>query len=466
MASEAYERMVRTAHEAGCPADLVVRLAGRGIVFSPRQFVASAAACACDHPDGPTRVLYGGARMGGKSFWSLSQLTYDCMRFAGLKALFLRKVGKAARESFEDMRRVILANIDHHYDRQGGAVTFPNGSRILLGNFNYDKDVEKYLGIEYDVVAVEEATMLSSERLRDIRTCCRTSKVGWRPRMYYTTNPGGLSHQQFLREFITPHRRREEGETRFIPATVDDNPAANVDYKRNLETLTGWKLRAWRYGDWDIAAGQFFTNFVRGVHVVDAPKPQPNWTIWGAIDYGFTHYTSAYIFGMDGDGLIYILGEHGERRWLVERHAQAIKSLADRVVGGIENVERWVAGADVFAQRGTTKTIAGQYHENGITLTPADNDRVSGAARMLQLLGDPLADPPVAPRMFIDKRCVNLIETLPLLQHNPQRPEDILKTDCDEDGVGGDDWYDAARYGVMVPTLSSSGLNPLAGYRG
>ena len=36
-----------------------------------------------------------------------------------------------------------------------------------------------------------------------------------------------------------------------------------------LDNLTGWQKRAWRDGDWDIAAGQFFTTFRREVHVID-----------------------------------------------------------------------------------------------------------------------------------------------------------------------------------------------------
>ena len=40
--------------------------------------------------------------------------------------------------------------------------------------------------------------------------------------------------------------------------------------------------------------------------------------------------------------------------------------------------------------------------------------------------------------------------TLPSLQHDPNRPEDVLKVDADEDGVGGDDAADALRY--MVAT--------------
>jgi hypothetical protein len=43
-------------------------------------------------------------------------------------------------------------------------------------------------------------------------------------------------------------------------------------------------------------------------------------------------------------------------------------------------------------------------------------------------------------------------ETLPTLQHNPNRIEDALKVDDDEDGVGGDHASDALRY--LVATKS------------
>jgi hypothetical protein len=39
---------------------------------------------------------------------------------------------------------------------------------------------------------------------------------------------------------------------------------------------------------------------------------------------------------------------------------------------------------------------------------------------------------------------------LPTLQHDPNRPEDVLKVDADEDGVGGDDAADAMRYLVAT----------------
>jgi len=36
------------------------------------------------------------------------------------------------------------------------------------------------------------------------------------------------------------------------------------------------------------------------------------------------------------------------------------------------------------------------------------------------------------------------------MQHDPNRPEDVLKVDADEDGVGGDDAADCLRYLVAT----------------
>jgi phage terminase large subunit len=54
--------------------------------------------------------------------------------------------------------------------------------------------------------------------------------------------------------------------------------------------------------------------------------------------------------------------------------------------------------------------------------------------------------------VFIHRRCGRLQETLPALQHDPNRPEDVLKVDADEDGAGGDDAADTLRY--LVATRS------------
>lgn len=74
-------------------------------------------------------------------------------------------------------------------------------------------------------------------------------------------------------------------------------------------------------------------------------------------------------------------------------------------------------------------------------------DRINGAAKLLQYLGDP--DQGIEQKLYVFDRCARLVECLPSLEHDPHRPEDVMKADVDDDGNGGDDMYDALRYGLM-----------------
>jgi hypothetical protein len=152
----------------------------------------------------------------------------------------------------------------------------------------------------------------------------------------------------------------------------------------------------------------------------------------------------------DGDGNVFVVDEHAERLWLPQRHATGVKAMLGRHGLGLEQLRRIVAGADVFSRQSDGTTIAAQYAREGIKLRPANTDRVNGWAEVRERLGDPAAG--ISPKLFVHRRCGRLVETLPALQHDPHRPEDVLKVDADEDGVGGDDAADALRY--LVATKS------------
>ncbi len=455
---------VSAAVAAGCPEDQTRNFVAAQLWLQERQLAASAAARLCDRADGPTAVGYGGARGGGKSHWLLAQMgADDCQRVPELKCLLLRKVGKANLEHFEDLRRRLFNRLGHEFSAFRGVLTFANGSRIIAGHFQAEKDIDAYLGLEYDVIGIEEATTLSSRKHQDISTCCRTSKPNWRPRIYSTTNPGGVGHGWYRTRFVLPFLERRETATRFVPARVSDNRWNNPDYVRVLQGLSGWQKRAWLDGDWDIAAGQFFTTFRRDVHVV-ADFDESRAREWfAAMDYGFAHYTVVLLGCTDGDGNTFVVDEHAERLWLPQRHGAAVRAMMGRRKWGerrleILDLKRFVAGADVFSRQSDGTTIAAQYAREGIKLRPANTDRVNGWAEVLQGFGEP--DPGLAPeqrirpRLFIHQRCGRLVETLPALQHDPNRPEDVLKVDADEDGVGGDDAADALR--SLVATKSRS----------
>jgi phage terminase large subunit len=450
------ERYMAMGQRAGCPRSQMDNFVRAGVVLQERQLAASAAARLCDRADGPTAVGYGGARGGGKSHWLLAQMgADDCQRVPGLKCLLLRKVGKANMEHFEDLRRRLFVGLRHEFSAYRGVLTFGNGSRIIAGHFQAEKDIDAYLGLEYDVIGIEEATTLSSRKHTDISTCCRTSKSNWRPRIYSTSNPGGIGHAWYRTRFIVPFQEKRETETRFLPARVTDNAYNNPEYRKVLESLNGWQRRAWLDGDWDLAAGQYFTSFRREVHIIPDFDETRAREWFAALDYGFAHYTVVLLGCTDGDGNLFVVDEHAERLWLPQRHAEAIRAMVGRHQIGdraleVGDLRRIVAGTDVFSRQSDGTTIANQYAREGITLKPANMDRVNGWAEVMQRLGDGGAS--VRAKLFIHRRCGRLAETLPAMQHDPNRPEDVLKVDADEDGVGGDDAADALRY--LVATKS------------
>lgn len=444
--------LAQTAKQAGVPQDSLSRFLQAGYVPQPKQLEFHAAARLCDAEGGPTQVGFGGARGPGKSHAVFAQAALDdCQRVPGLKVLYLRKIQKNAKEQFEDLRRSVLKGIAHSFTNS--VLHFPNGSRLFLGHFRNESDIDQYLGIEYDLIVIEEATTLSLVKYRALRDSNRTSKQGFRPRIYSTTNPGGVGHGWFKATFIVPARQVKETDTRFIFGTVEDNLFNDVDYRKKLEENTGWRLRAYRYGDWDIAAGQFFSTWNYDAIVKKDLRVMPGAPVWCALDYGFQHPTVCYLFS-EYDGKKQVIDEHWRRHALASDHAQDIKRMLRRHGLTIAGLRGFVAGRDAFAQRGaeTGKTIADQYADAGIRLTPANDDRVSGAAYLLKLLGrvESKDQTAIAPQIEISDRCVRLVENLPSLQHDPHRPEDVLKTDIDEDGNGGDDPYDACRYGLMT----------------
>ncbi len=412
-----------------------------------------AAARLCDLPDGPTQIGIGGARGPGKSHGTFAQTAIDdCQRIPGLKVLYLRKIQKNAKEQFEDLRRAVLSHVKHEFTN--GVLHFTeNGSRMFLGHFRNESDIDQYLGIEYDIIVIEELTTLSKTKYQALLDSNRSSKPGFRPRIYATFNPGGIGHAWVKALFITPWRKKEETETRFIFGTVEDNVFNNPEYRKNLEKNVGWRLQAYRYGDWDIAAGQYFSNWRHDRLVKSDLSIMPGAMVWCSLDYGFQHLTVAYLLS-EYDRKIQFIDEFAEHKGLVSDNAAAIIAMLGRHDVTLAQLRTFVAGHDVFAKRGNAsqKTIADEYAEHGIKLAHANIDRINGAAFLLKLMGREKTDkhPEVEPLIEISDRCVRLIECFPSLQHDPKRPEDVLKTHLDEDGNGGDDPYDAARYGVMV----------------
>lgn len=437
-ATQELERYLIQGRDAGCPADQMRSFVRAGYIALPWQLQFHALARQADTPGGPDRIGLGGARGPGKSYAVLAQTGIDdCHRYDGLKALFLRKIQKTAQESFDDLIRKVLAHLSYSYRR--GQITFPNGSRILVGGFKDASEIEKYIGIEYDLIAIEEATTLEESRRQMLLGSLRTSRDDWRPRLYESTNPGGIGHLWFKETYVIPYREGTEDERhRFIPATYKDNPFLDEGYINYLENLPGQLGKAWREGDFDSFQGMAFPDWKEAVHVINPFVVPDHWPKWRSVDWGFAAPFCCLWFAKDPDsGRVYVYRELYQPGLTDQHQARAIKELTPPN----ESISITYADPSMWTSKsalGIITSTADEYQREGVILTRADNDRLSGKRKIHRLLTNL---PDGKPGLLVFGNCKNLRRTMPALPLDDHNPEDV-DTDAEDHA------YDALRYGA------------------
>lgn len=433
----------RSCRDAGMPRDQVELLTTAGYCPTPKQQEFHAAARACDDPDGPVTLLFGGARAGGKTHCVYSQAGHDdCQRFPGLKALFLRIIQKHARESFDDLIRRTMTCQPHRSSQ--GMIEFPNGSRIIYGGCRTAKDVEGYVGQEYDLIIVEELTQFPEDTIRMILGSLRTSRTdGWRPRAYFTTNPGSIGHEWVKQQFVIPYRMKQERETRFIPALSTDNPHVNPEYQAYLDGLTGVRRAMWRDGDWNLQEGRAFPllgeeNIITLSEYMEMTA-RGNWVRYRGVDFGTASpFACVWIAVEPTFGRVIVYRELYQAGLAAGQQADLIRqhSPEDEVIA-----MSYCDPAMRIRQSTDTELVStiDMYASHGVYLAPGINDRVTGKMKLDNLL---TTKPDGKPGFYIVQgSCDHLIYTLENLQKDAKNPEDVMKCDFDHD-------YDALRYAV------------------
>jgi len=255
----------------------------------------------------------------------------------------------------------------------------------------------------------------------------RNTRTDFKPRMYYTCNPGGVGHAWVKELFIDKNYRNGEQpeDYCFIKARVYDNPAImqnNPDYIRRLEALPEDLRRAYLDGDWDVFTGQYFREFRREVHTVE-PFPIPaHWRRYRAIDYGLDML--ACLWGAADDmGNLYIYRELCKKDLIVSEACKAI--FASEAPS--ETPFCTYAPKDIWQRsRATGQTMAQMFAEGGLPLTPVANSRVDGWLNIKEWLRPrPDGMGGEAPRLRIFNTCRELIANIPLLQHDDKDPNDV-----------------------------------------
>jgi phage terminase large subunit len=438
---EAITECIKTAVEAGSPEDQVRQFLSCGYVPLHWQWKFHALARECDKTGGPVKLGAGGARGPGKSHGVFAQVAIDdCQRVPNLKFLFLRQTGKAAQESFEDLiARVLMGKVG--YDYKQSTLRFPNGSRIMLGGFYNEKDIDQYIGIEYDGIAIEELNQLTDKKIDKLLGSMRTSKDNWRPRLYASFNPGGIGHQFVKDTFVKPFRNREEFDTRYVPSTYKQNPYLNKEYIDYLQKLKGALGVAWREGDFDIFEGQYFAEYRYEIHVCEPFTLPREWPRYICGDYGYAKPSAVYWYAVNQDEQIFVYRELYQTNLT---YGQLAKKIVEITGKDEKKLIRSCTFDPAIKIRSKHTGISGQEEMgNSLTVLAGDNDRIAGWNRFHEYLA-PYTGPDGkrTAKLQIFRTCQHLIETIPLMIFDETIPED-LNTDLEDHAV------DSIRYGLM-----------------
>lgn len=407
--------------------------------------------------DGHRYVAYGGARGGGKSWAVRVKALILAFFFPGIKQCIIRRTYP---ELYENHIRPLLDMIpkgSYRYNDSRKEFIFTNGSRIICRYCASDKDLRNFQGTEFDVLYLDEATQFTEDQFKVFAPCVRGVN-GFPKRVYITCNPGGVGHQWVKRLFID--RNYNDGENpddySFIQAGVKDNVAlmaSDPDYIKYLEALPPKLRKAWLDGDWDVYEGQFFEEFIDRpdrdgfTHVIEPFEIPDDWKIYRSFDWGYARPFSCGWWAVDHDGVVYrILELYG----CTKTPNEGVKWIPDKVFEEIHRIEtehRWLRGKQIIGvadpaiwDAQTGESIADTAAKWRVYFKKGDHQRIPGWMQMHYRMA---FDENGKAMMYIFKNCKAFIRTIPLLQYDEHRVEDL-------DSDGEDHVADDSRYFLMT----------------
>ncbi len=430
----------------GLPDDMIQFFRDARYVPNKSQLAFHKATLECG-PGKVQEILMEGSKGGGKSHAELIQAAYDCMKHPGLVCVFFRKQKSSAREHMMQLSTRTFKYIPHTLEKN--QIIFPNGSKIVVAGFNTSGDILKYNGQNFSLFIYDELTMIKQDDYDTMWGNLRLEVDGYYPRMYGSTNPGGIGHVWVKKKFIEARRENREKDTRCIHSDTLDNAVLGENYKHDkLEKLSGQQRERWLLGNWDINEGAAF-NFMRSRHVADSGGAfgydykgrhyiiGSDWMRVGGIDYGSAKpYCHLWLAINQNYGRVYVYREdYGARL--------STKQQANRILQKTSEEEEILATfcdpamARQYESDLSTNAID-EYAKYGVYLTAGSRQRVAGKMKIDNLLED---RPDGMPGLIIAPSCVNLIGQLDTLVRDPLNPEDVDTTEEDHA-------YDALRYGL------------------
>lgn len=408
---------------------------------------------------------FGGSRGGGKSDavigdWIGHEFEYGQHAIGMAFRRTTIQIGELVERA-----KLILTPLGHVWHEQGKYFRGPKGGRLRFTYLERDADADGYQGHSYTRLYGEEIGTFPNETPINKLFATLRSGHGVPCQMKNTTNPGGPGHNwvkaryrlqgiltkpiSYQFEFINPFNNKKIIKTRaFIPSKVTDNKYLGDDYVANI-MMSGSKqlVKAWLEGDWDIIDGAFFDGWESGKHVVTPFEIPKDWLRFRSMDWGYaTPFSIGWWAVCDEDRLVE--GASGRqvviprgalvryREWYGMPQAQpnvGLRLTAEQVADGIreresaDKISYGVIDPSAF-QHQNGPSVAERMMNRGVMFRKADNTRVSpdkGKLGGWDAMRSRLRGDGENPMLFVFSTCRDFIRTVPILQHDRDRPEDL-----------------------------------------
>jgi hypothetical protein len=286
----------------------------------------------------------------------------------------------------------------------------PTGATLRMRSLDRLEDVASFWGHSYSWIGWDELGAFPDDKpYRQLMACLRSAEPVEAKRIRASANPAGPGHAWIKQRFIDPapngyeliHDPDTELNRVFIPSRVTDNLILMMRDPNYVDRLKGVGspelVRAWLEGDWSAVVGSYFPEF--GPQHIVRPFRIPNhWLRFRAMDWG------------------------SARPFCVLWVAMCDGSTGYLPKGALYVFKEWYGASAPNV---------------GLRLTA---EQVALGIREREIGDEPCAYGVADPATFASDGGPSH-RTIPTMQHDPRRPEDL-------DSSGDDHCCDTMRYAV------------------